>query len=92
MDNVVDVVIDDDLWNRFDMEEMASSALDAVATKLDLVNGPYELSILACDDARIASLDAVGFDWTVKEGRASASSSEPATKKRRITQTENDVK
>ncbi len=57
MDNVVDVVIDDDHWNMFDMEEMASRALDAVATKLDLVNGPYELSILACDDARIANLN-----------------------------------
>jgi probable rRNA maturation factor len=57
MDNVVDVVIDDHLWNRFDLEDMASSTLEAVVTKLDLVNGPYELSILACDDGRIAILN-----------------------------------
>ena len=57
MDNVVDVVIDDELWNRFDLEDMASSALETVANNLNLVNGPYELSILACDDARIAILN-----------------------------------
>ena len=58
MDNTVEVVVESALWNRFDLEDIASRAFDAVAEKLDLVDGPYELSILACDDARIAVLNA----------------------------------
>jgi probable rRNA maturation factor len=57
MDNAVEVVIADDLWNAFDLEEMANSAFETVAAKLELVDGPYELSILACDDTRIAALN-----------------------------------
>jgi len=58
MDNTVEVVVESALWNRFDLEGIASRAFDAVAEKLSLVDGPYELSILACDDARIAVLNA----------------------------------
>ena len=58
MDNTVEVVVESALWNRFDLEDIASHAFDAVAEKLGLEAGPYELSILACDDARIALLNA----------------------------------
>lgn len=58
MDNVVEVVIEDDLWNRFDLENTASRAFEAVVGQLGLTGGPYELCILACDDARIAVLNA----------------------------------
>ncbi|MEH6361528.1 MAG: rRNA maturation RNase YbeY [Amylibacter sp.] len=58
MDNTVEVVVESALWNRFDLEDIASRAFDAVAEKLGLVDGPYELSILACDNARIAVLNA----------------------------------
>lgn len=58
MDNTVEVVVESALWNRYDLEDIASRAFDAVAGKLGLVDGPYELSILACDDARIAVLNA----------------------------------
>ncbi|MBE9476209.1 MAG: rRNA maturation RNase YbeY [Proteobacteria bacterium] len=58
MDNLIEVVVADSLWNRFDLDEMADHAFHAVATKLKLVDGPYELSVLACDDARIAVLNA----------------------------------
>jgi probable rRNA maturation factor len=57
MDNIVEVVITDDLWNRFDLEQIANGAFKTVAAKLELVAGPYELSILACDDTRIAELN-----------------------------------
>ncbi len=58
MDNTVEVVVENALWNRFDIEDIANRAFGAVAEKLGLVDGPYELSILACDDARIAVLNA----------------------------------
>ena len=58
MDNTVEIVVENALWNRFDLEDIANRAFDAVAEKLSLVDGPYELSILACDDARIAVLNA----------------------------------
>ena len=58
MGNLIEVVVVDNLWNRFDLDEMANHAFGIVAAKLGLVDGPYEISILACDDARIAVLNA----------------------------------
>lgn len=57
MDNTIEVVVEDDLWNAFDLEAIAIRSFDAVAAKLDLKTGPYELDILACDDSRIAVLN-----------------------------------
>ncbi len=58
MDNAIEVVTETDLWNTFDLEGISNHAFDAIAKKLNLADVPYELSILACDDARIAVLNA----------------------------------
>jgi len=58
MDNAIEVVVEEPLWDQFDLTRMASCAFDAICAKLMLANGPYELSILACNDARIAVLNA----------------------------------
>ena len=58
MDNAIEVVLETDLWNAFDLEDISTRAFDAIAAKLNLADVPYELSILACDDARIATLNA----------------------------------
>lgn len=58
MDNAIEIVLETDLWNAFDLEGISTHAFDAIAEKLNLADVPYELSILACDDARIATLNA----------------------------------
>ncbi|MBL4749453.1 MAG: rRNA maturation RNase YbeY [Amylibacter sp.] len=58
MDNTIEVVMETDLWNTFDLEGISTHAFGAIAAKLNLADVPYELSILACNDARIAVLNA----------------------------------
>jgi probable rRNA maturation factor len=58
MDNAIEVVVEDSLWNTFDLEKIATRAFEKVAAKLSLAKHPYELSVLACNDARIAVLNA----------------------------------
>ncbi len=58
MDNAIEVVVEDDLWKNYDLEIIATRAFSAIEMRLGLKTGPYELDILACDDARIAILNA----------------------------------
>lgn len=52
----VDCVIEDDRWG--DIASLAGQASDAALMRLGLEPSVFEISVLACDDARIASLNA----------------------------------
>ncbi|MGJ8621386.1 MAG: rRNA maturation RNase YbeY [Yoonia sp.] len=52
----VDCVIEDNRWG--DLEDLAQIATDATLARLGLEPSVFEISILACDDARIATLNA----------------------------------
>ncbi|MEJ6403650.1 rRNA maturation RNase YbeY [Yoonia sp. 2307UL14-13] len=52
----VDVITEDDRWT--DMAALAQTATDAALERLGLEPSVFEISILACDDARIATLNA----------------------------------
>lgn len=52
----VDCLIEDRRWR--DLEDLAQTATDATLTRIGLDPSAYEISILACNDARIAVLNA----------------------------------
>ncbi len=52
----VDCVVEDVRWG--DIDALARMATDATLTRLGLEPSVFEISILACDDARIAALNA----------------------------------
>lgn len=52
----VDCVVEDMRWG--DIDALARTATDATLTRLGLEPSVFEISILACDDARIAALNA----------------------------------
>ncbi len=52
----VDCIIEDDRWS--DIEGLAAIATDATLNHLGFEPSVFEISILACDDARIAALNA----------------------------------
>ncbi|MDX8350928.1 rRNA maturation RNase YbeY [Cognatiyoonia sp. IB215182] len=52
----VDIVIEDPRWA--DIEPLAQKATDAALERLGLEPSAFEISLLACDDARIAALNA----------------------------------
>ncbi|WP_375262064.1 rRNA maturation RNase YbeY [Palleronia sp.] len=52
----VDVVVEDDRWDALDLETLAVRAVEATLAHRGLSGG--EVVILACDDARIAELNA----------------------------------
>lgn len=54
----VDVVIEDDRWAAAGLEALAARAVDATLGHLGLGGGDWEVVVLACDDARIAALNA----------------------------------
>jgi len=53
----VDIVIEDERWNGLALEDAAQKACAAALAHLGL-EGDYEVSLLGCDDARIAVLNA----------------------------------
>ncbi|MRU16681.1 rRNA maturation RNase YbeY [Roseovarius sp. A21] len=53
-----EVIIEDDRWHACGFEALARRALDAVLDHLGLDPEEWEIAVLACDDARIASLNA----------------------------------
>ncbi len=53
----VDVIIEDTRWAGLDFETLAEVASDAALTHLGVETSEFEVSILACDDARIAVLN-----------------------------------
>lgn len=54
----VDIVVEDDRWVPFNLQLIAQTAVDAVLTRLDIDAGDVEVAVLACNDLRIAALNA----------------------------------
>lgn len=54
----VDVIIEAPEWGRVDLEVLAAQACSATLAELGLTPGLFEIALLACDDARIADLNA----------------------------------
>lgn len=52
----VDCVVEDDRWD--DIDALAQLACDAALERLGLEPSVFEISLLACDDVRIAALNA----------------------------------
>jgi len=53
----LDVLIEDARWGALDLERMAGTAVLATLTALQVDADLVEMSLLACDDARIAALN-----------------------------------
>jgi probable rRNA maturation factor len=56
----VDVLVEDDRWEAAGIAGLAERAADATLAHLGLAPEDWEIALLACDDARIAELNA-GF-------------------------------
>lgn len=56
MSNLIDCVLEDDRWA--DLQAQADTACAATLTHLNLPADDFEISLLGCDDARIAELNA----------------------------------
>lgn len=54
---MIDCLIEDPRWKALGLEALAAKAAGAVLARLEL-EGEYEISLLACNDARIAELNA----------------------------------
>lgn len=54
----VETIIEDPRWEQAGLEAVAETACAAALTHLGLVPGEFEISLLGCDDARIAVLNA----------------------------------
>jgi probable rRNA maturation factor len=55
---LTDTIIEDDRWQEAGLESLAERAAQATLKHLDLDAAPFEIAVLACDDARIAVLNA----------------------------------
>ena len=58
MDILVDTVIEDERWAAFGLAPLAETAARAALAGLGLAPEGFAISLLACDDARIAVLNA----------------------------------
>lgn len=54
----IDMLIEDDGWDEAALAALATAACRATLTELGLAPDAFAVSILACDDARIATLNA----------------------------------
>lgn len=54
----VDILIEDNRWVAFDLQSIAQTAVDAVLFRLSIGAEEVEVAVLACDDVRIAELNA----------------------------------
>lgn len=54
----IDILIEDDAWDAAGLEAVAQTACAATLTELGLLPEAFAVSILACDDDRIAALNA----------------------------------
>ena len=84
----VEVVIEDDRWTEAGLEELAGRAADATLAHLGLDPAAWEIAVLACDDARIAALNADFrgkprptnvLSWPAEERAADAPGAAPAS-------------
>lgn len=53
----VDVVVEDARWSGLDLEGLANRATDAALLGVGLEPSAFEISLMGCDDARIAELN-----------------------------------
>jgi probable rRNA maturation factor len=58
MSGLVDIVIEDPRWDAFGLGPLADTAAAAMFVALGLPASGYMIAVLACDDARIAALNA----------------------------------
>ena len=58
MEPLVDTVIEDDRWEEFGLAPLAEAAARATLVHLGLEPAGFEISLMGCDDARIAALNA----------------------------------
>ncbi|MEZ5715295.1 MAG: rRNA maturation RNase YbeY [Paracoccaceae bacterium] len=56
--SIVDPIIEDPRWDAAELPALAERAAAAVLAHLGLDTGGFEIALLACDDARIATLNA----------------------------------
>lgn len=54
----VDCLIEDDRWDALGLESLAEAASAATLEELGLEPSVWEISLMGCDDARIAALNA----------------------------------
>lgn len=54
---MIDILIEDDRWNTVELEALADRAMGAALAHMGLEAEDCEVSLLACDDARIAVLN-----------------------------------
>jgi len=57
MTHEIDVLIEDPRWDDFDLEALCARHFDGLMAQLGHAALPYEVSVLACNDARIAELN-----------------------------------
>lgn len=55
---MIDIVIEDDRWAALDLETLASRAVAATLAHQSLDADAVEMTVMGCDDARIADLNA----------------------------------
>ena len=55
---LIDVMVEDDRWQALGLGALAEPAARATLTHLGLDPSDWEIALLACDDARIATLNA----------------------------------
>ena len=55
---IVDCLTEDHRWDALDLDRLADTAARAVLEHLNLDPEAFEISLLACNDARIAELNA----------------------------------
>ncbi|WP_243614420.1 rRNA maturation RNase YbeY [Shimia aestuarii] len=55
---LTDTIIEDDRWQALGFEALAEAAAQAVLAHLGIASGDWEIAVLACNDARIAELNA----------------------------------
>lgn len=82
----VEIAQDDPRWSTLDLDALAERAISAALRALDLTAGAFEVSILACDDARICELNTEFRDkptptnvlsWPAEERRADRPGARP---------------
>lgn len=57
MHDLIDLLIEDDRWQTYDIEPLAEKAVTVALKFADIADADYEVTVLACNDARIAELN-----------------------------------
>ena len=80
MEPLVDIVIEDDRWEAFGLEALATTAVRAGFAELGLAEPGFTLCLMGCDDARILELngDFRGKALIAPEGQATRPTSDRA--------------